>query len=126
MKKTKNEERIIDVFVNRCIDNIIKHEVIEGVTDLKSFANFALPLDWNDDKLVRSIEQGYEISYNELSDEKREELDSFAFSSLYDTEYPMGGVTIRAYEKGKLNEYLLTITHNRICQLLKKGIADIQ
>ena len=39
------DDKVLEMYVNRCIDNIIKHELIEGVTDLKSFADFALQLD---------------------------------------------------------------------------------
>ena len=54
MKNTQNAERMIDTFVKRCIDNIIKHKLIEKVTDLKSFAKLVL----DDDSLVEYIEQG--------------------------------------------------------------------
>lgn len=122
MEKTKNAERFIDVFVNHCIDNIIKHKFIEKVTDLKSFAKLVL----DDDSLVEYIEQGYEITYMELSDEEREKVEYLAFRSLYDKEYPRGSVTIRPYGKGKLYEQFLTIVCNRISQLLKKINTDIQ
>ena len=65
----KHDEMILDAFVNRCIDNIIKHELIEGVTDLKSFADFALQLDLDDDRLVESIGQGAAMTFEELSNE---------------------------------------------------------
>jgi hypothetical protein len=122
MKNTQNAERMIDTFVKRCIDNIIKHKLIEKVTDLKSFAKLVL----DDDSLVEYIEQGYEITYMELSDEEREKVEYLAFRSLYDKEYPRGSVTIRPYGKGKLYEQFLTIVCNRISQLLKKINTDIQ
>lgn len=120
MEKTKNEERIIDVFVNLCIDNIIKHEMIEGVTDLKSFADFVHSLSLDDYRLVEGIEHGVNDTFLELSDEERSELEEFTRRSLYDMEYPMMHVTIRSYEIWKWKAHLQTIVCDRILQLLKK------
>ena len=74
MKTEKNIERILDTFVNHCIDNIIKHELIEGITDVKSFAEIALPLELDDDRLVEGIGQGAAMTYEDLSDIEKEHL----------------------------------------------------
>ena len=126
MEKTKNAERFIDVFVNHCIDNIIKHGMIEGVTDLKSFADFALPLGVDDYRLVEGIEQCVNDTFLELSDEERNELEEFARTSLYKKEYPMENFTIRAYETWKWKAHLQTIVFDRILLLLKKYIVNTQ
>lgn len=122
METEKNEKRILDTFVNRCIDNIIKHELIEGVTDLKSFADFALPLDMDDNRLIEGIDQGAQITYKELSDEEKIKIERFSCDSLYDKEYPMGGVTRRAYEIEDWGTYLLSIVYKQI----KKYLNDFQ
>lgn len=122
METEKNEKRILDTFVNRCIDNIIKHELIEGVTDLKSFADFALPLDMDDNRLIEGIDQGAQITYKELSDEEKIKIERFSCDSLYDKEYPMGGVTRRAYEIEDWGTYLLSIVYKQI----KKYLKDFQ
>ena len=120
MEKEINKERILDTFVNRCIDNIIKHELIEGVTDLKSFADFALQLDLDDDRLIEGIGQGTSMTFEELSDEEKKKIEYFSSTSLYDKEYPMGGVTRRAYEYEKWFAHLLTIVNERVKQFLKE------
>ena len=97
----KNDEMILDAYVSRCIDNIIKHGLIKGVFDVKSFADFALPLDFDDDRLVESIGQGAAMTFEELSNEEKKKIEYLSSTSLYDKEYPMGGVTRRAYEYEK-------------------------
>ena len=127
MEKTKNAERFIDVFVNHCIDNIIKHKLVEDVNDLKSFANFALPLGLDDDMLFEIIGQGTDITYIEdLSDEERDKLEDFCCESLYKEEYPDYGVTIRAYEIKEWKSYLYKNVCERIFELLEKENANIQ
>ena len=69
------DDKVLEMYVNRCIDNIIKHELIEGVTDLKSFADFALQLDLDDDRLVESIGQGAAMTFEELSNEEKKKIE---------------------------------------------------
>ncbi len=126
MEKNKNEERIIDTFVNRCINNVIKYGMLEGVTDLKSFADIALSLGLDDDRLVEGIEQSVNDTFLELSDEERSKLKKFACTSLYEKEYSMGSVTIGEYKTGKWKAHLQTLVYDRILQLLKKQIVDIR
>lgn len=125
METEKNEKRILDTFVNRCIDNIIKHELIEGVTDLKSFADFALQLDLDDDRLVESIGQGAAMTYEEMSNEEKNDLENHSCNSLYWKEHPTGGVAKRHYKIEEWSAHLLTLVHNRIRQLLKQEVTDI-
>lgn len=114
------DDKVLEMYVNRCIDNIIKHELIEGVTDLKSFADFALQLDLDDDRLIEGIGQGTSMTFEELSDEEKKKIEYFSSTSLYDKEYPMGGVTRRAYEYEKWFAHLLTIVNERVKQFLKE------
>ena len=101
--------------------------MIENVTDLKSFVNFALPLGLDDDMLFEIIRQGTDITYIEgLSDEERNKLEKFCCESLYKEEYPGYGVTIRAYEIKEWKSYLYKNVFDRIFELLKKEDADIQ
>lgn len=116
----KNDEMILDAYVSRCIDNIIKHGLIKGVFDVKSFADFALPLDFDDDRLVESIGQGAAMTFEELSNEEKKKIEYLSSTSLYDKEYPMGGVTRRAYEYEKWFAHLLTIVNERVKQFLKE------
>lgn len=120
METEKNEEKIIETFVNQCIDNIIKLGLIEGVIDLKSFAAFANPIGNNDEILVEGIRQGVEITFKELSREDKKNLERFSCNALYDKEYPKGGVTRRAYEIEEWSAYLLTLIHKRIMLRIKK------
>ena len=114
------DDKVLEMYVNRCIDNIIKHELIEGVTDLKSFADFALQLDLDDDRLIEGLGQGTSMTFEELSDEEKKKIEYFSSTSLYDKEYPMGGVTRRAYEYEKWFAHLLTIVNERVKQFLKE------
>ena len=114
------DDKVLEMYVNRCIGNIIKHELIEGVTDLKSFADFALQLDLDDDRLVESIGQGAAMTFEELSNEEKKKIEYLSSTSLYDKEYPMGGVTRRAYEYEKWFAHLLTIVNERVKQFLKE------
>ena len=114
------DDKVLEMYVNRCIDNIIKHELIEGVTDLKSFADFALQLDLDDDRLVESIGQGAAMTFEELSNEEKKKIEYLSSTSLYDKEYPMGGVTRRAYEYEKWFAHLLTIVNERVKQFLQE------
>ena len=119
------DDKVLEMYVNRCIDNIIKHELIEGVTDLKSFADFALQLDLDDDRLVESIGQGAAMAYEEMSNEEKNDLENHSCNSLYWKEHPMGGVTKRYYKIEEWSAHLLTLVHNRIRQLLKQEVTDI-
>ena len=119
MNSKTYDDKILETFVNSCIDNIIMHELIEGVTDLKSFADFALQLDLDDYRLIEGIGQGTSMTFEELSDEEKKKIEYFSSTSLYDKEYPMGGVTRRAYEYEKWFAHLLTIVNERVKQYLK-------
>jgi len=119
------DDKVLEMYVNRCIDNIIKHELIEGVTDLKSFADFALQLDLDDDRLVESIGQGAAMTYEEMSNEEKNDLENHSCNSLYWKEHPMGGVAKRRYKIEEWSAHLLTLVHNRIRQLLKQEVTDI-
>lgn len=125
METVKNEERILETFVNRSIDNIIKHGLIDGVTDVKALANFALPLDMDDDRLVEGIGQGATMAFEEMSNEEKDNLENYSCNSLYWKEHPMGGVARRHYEIEEWSAHLLMLVHNRIRQLLKQEATNI-
>lgn len=120
METETNKEGILDTFVNRCIDNIIKHELLEGVTDIKKLANIVLPMENDDVCLAECIGQGADITYKELSNEEKKKIEYFSSVSLYDKEYPIGGVTRRAYKYERWFAHLLTIVYKRIWQYMKR------
>lgn len=119
METEKNKERILDTFVNRCIDNIIKHDLIEGVTDVKSFAEFALPLELDDDRLVEGIGQGAAMTYENLSDEEKNKLKNFSIRVHAIRDIPNGDCSRRVDNIEVWSGTLLEIVHNRIRQRLK-------
>lgn len=125
MNSKTYDDKILESFVNRCIDTIIKHELIEGVTDLKSFAYLALQLDLDDDRLVESIGQGTAMAFEEMSNEEKNDLENHSCNSLYWKEHPLGGVARRHYKIEEWSAHLLTLVHNRIRQLLKQEVKDI-
>ena len=107
------DDKILEMYVSRCIDNIIKLGLIEGVTDVKTFAEFALPKELDNDRLIEGICQGADITYKELSNDEKKKIEYFSSASLYDKEYPLGGVTRRTYEFEKWFAHLLTLVHNQ-------------
>ena len=117
------DDKILETYVNRCIDNVVKYELIEGVTDVNSFAEFAFPLEFEDDRLAEGIRQGAEIAYRELSAQEQKKLESFSCSSLYDKEYPMGGVTRRYYGIEEWSAHLFTLVFKRIKLQLRKEVT---
>ena len=106
----KNDEMILDAYVSRCIDNIIKHGLIKGVFDVKSFADFALPLDFDDDRLVE----------DELSDGERNILKRISINFSYKNDDLNETLSARSYSIEEWSGYLLELVHNRIRQRLKK------
>ena len=119
MDKVATEEKILETYVNRCIDNIIKHELIEGVTDVNSFAEFALPLEFDDERLVEGIGQGAAMTYDELSDEEKNTLSSFSMR-VYATKVKTTGDCSRRIDNIEVwSGILLELVHNRIRQRLK-------
>ena len=94
---------------------------LKRLINLRSiFADFALQLDLDDDRLIEGIGQGTSMTFEELSDEEKKKIEYFSSTSLYDKEYPMGGVTRRAYEYEKWFAHLLTIVNERVKQFLKE------
>ena len=120
----KEKELILDVFVNRCIDNIIKHEIIEGVNDQNSFASYFRQLEPNDDSIIEAIGRGAEISYREMSDVEKKRLETLSCNLLYMTDYPIVGVTRKYYRIEEWSAYLLTLVHSRIRLILRQNIVE--
>ena len=120
MDKVATEEKTLETYVNRCIDNIIKHELIEGVTDVNSFAEFALPLEFDDERLVEGIGQGAAMTYDELSDEEKSTLKNFSMR-VYATKEKSNGDCSRRIDNIEIwSGILLELVHNRIRQRLKE------
>ena len=120
----KEKELILDVFVNRCIDNIIKHEIIEGVNDQNSFASYFRQLEPNDDSIIEAIGRGAEISYREMSDVEKKKLETLSCNLLYMKDYPIVGVTRKYYRIEEWSAYLLTLVHSRIRLILQQNIVE--
>ena len=120
IKQESTEEKTLETYVNRCIDNIIKHELIEGVTDVNSFAEFALPLEFDDERLVEGIGQGAAMTYDELSDEEKSTLKNFSMR-VYATKEKSNGDCSRRIDNIEIwSGILLELVHNRIRQRLKE------
>ena len=116
----KHDEMILDAYVSRCIDNIIKHGLIKGVIDVKSFADFALPLDFDDDRLVEGIGQGAAMTLDELSDEERNILKRISINFSYKNDDLNETLSARSYSIEEWSGYLLELVHKRIRQRLNK------
>ena len=120
MDKVATGEKILETYVNRCIDNIIKHELIEGVTDVNSFAEFTLPLEFDDERLVEGIGQGAAMTYDELSDDEKNTLRSFSMRVYATKEKSTGDCSRRIDNIEVWSGFLLELVHNRIRQRLKE------
>ena len=116
------DDKVLEMYVNRCIDSIIKHGLIEGVTDVKSFAEFALPLELDDDRLVEGIGQGAAMTYEDLSDEEKNKLRNFSIRVHAIKDNPNGDCSRRVDNIEVWSGTLLEIVHNRIRQQLSKMI----
>ena len=116
------DDKILETYVNRCIDNIIKHELIEGVTDLNSFAEFTLPLESDDERLVEGIGQGAAMTYDELSDEEKNRLRSFSMQIYVTNEKSTGDSSRRIDNIEVWSGVLLELVHNRIRLRLKENL----
>ena len=122
MNSKTYDDKILETFVNSCIDNIIMHELIEGVTDVKSFAEFALPLELDDDRLVEGIGQGAAMTYEELSNEEKNKLRDISIRVHVTKENPNGDCSRKVDDIEVWSGTLLEIVHNRIRQQLSKMI----
>lgn len=116
----KHDEMILNAYVNRCIDNIIKHGLIKGVIDVKSFADFALPLDFDDDRLVEGIGQAIAMTSENLSDEEKNALSRECSYYKFLKEDSTKTCTRRLETLEECSEYLLELVYKRIRQRLKK------
>ena len=116
------DDKVLEMYVNRCIDSIIKHGLIEGVTDVKSFAEFALPLELDDDRLVEGIGQGAAMTYEELSNEEKNKLRDISIRVHVTKENPNGDCSRKVDDIEVWSGTLLEIVHNRIRQQLSKMI----
>jgi hypothetical protein len=116
----KHDEMILNAYVNRCIDNIIKHGLIKGVIDVKSFADFALPLDFDDDRLVEGIGQAIAMTSENLSDEEKNALSRECSYYKFLKEDSTKTCTRRLETLEECSEDLLELVYKRIRQRLKK------
>ena len=122
MDRKTYDDKILETYVNRCIDNIIKHELIEGVTDVNSFAEFTLPLESDDERLVEGIGQGAAMTYDELSDEEKNSLRSFSMRVYATKEKSSGDCSRRIDNIEVWSGVLLELVHKRIRQRLKEDL----
>jgi hypothetical protein len=117
----KHDEMILDAYVNRCIDNIIKHGLIKGVIDIKSFADFALPLDFDDDRLVEGIGQAIAMTSENLSDEEKNALSrECSYYKFLKEDSKKTCCTKRLETLEECSDDLLELVVNRIRKRLKQ------
>jgi len=122
MDSKERESQVMTTYVNRCIDIIINRELIDEVTDMKSFADFTLKSELDEECLKEGIRKGAEIAFDELSNEEKKILERLSCESLYDKENPMGGVTRRYYEKEKWFPHLVILLFSMILSQFKQGV----
>lgn len=120
MEIKKHDEMILDAYVNRCIDNIIKHGLIKGVFDVKSFADFALPLDLDDDRLVEGIGQAIAMTLENLSEEEKDALSHECSYYKFLKENSTKACTKRIETLEECSEDLLELVYKRIRQRIKQ------
>lgn len=83
MDSKEREGQVMTTYVNRCIDIIINRELIDEVTDMKSFADFTLKSELDEECLKEGIRKGAEIAFDELSNEEKKILERLSCESLY-------------------------------------------
>ena len=120
----KHDEMILDAYVSRCIDNIIKHGLIKGVFDVKSFADFALPLDFDDDRLVDGIGQAIAMTSENLSDEEKNALSRECSYYKFIKEDSTKTCTRRLETLEECSGDLLELVYKRIRQSLKQELNE--
>lgn len=120
--KIHNEDFLMD-FVNCCINNIIKHELIKGVSDLKSFAEFALSLDLDDDRLFEGIAQGIVMTLPNLSLKETNTLRCICDNYSYNKEKTDMVGTRRLKTLEECYDYLIELVYSRIRQRLRQELS---
>ena len=115
------ENKVVTNYVNLCIDTIIKHGLLDDVTDLKSFANIVLPMDSDDDSLIQGIGQGAAMAYSELADDDKAILKRISIRSYYMNKNVAVDSPKRELDIKEWSPYLLELVHNRIRQHLEHG-----
>ena len=74
MEGRKNNNEILTIFANRCIDDNISHKKIDGVSDVKSLAEYASLLNYENEELINAIDDAAEHVFNKLPHEENDEM----------------------------------------------------
>jgi hypothetical protein len=120
MDRKMHDEMILDAYVNRCIDNIIKYELIKGVCDIQSFATFALPLKLDDDRLLEGVDLAITMASKNLTDEEKIALSRECGYYKFTKDNSTKACTRRLEALEECSKDFLELVNNRIRQRLKK------
>lgn len=125
MEGRKSNKEILIIFANRCIDDIINHKRIEGISDVKSLAEYASLLNNENEKLINAIDDAAEHVFNKLTYEENDEMMKCIRNSFPYEKY-------NAIEPGSVKEvfkewggtHFLKLIRNSVIRCLEEKVSE--